>query len=125
MSNNSSGLFKVNVSFTMQDGSPLKAGHWTVKARDKDPLIDGTLATAELDNTGSAGMLISVSDISSLDSLGERTPDLYFVLYRDDNKIMTTDVIENVDFEKADPITGRATGSTTQSFGPYRVNTDD
>ncbi|MBE9549811.1 MAG: hypothetical protein IMF09_10440, partial [Proteobacteria bacterium] len=84
-----------------------------------------TLAEARLEKDGSAGMLISVSDISSLDSPAERTPDLYFVLYRDGKKVLTTEVIENVDFESIDPVTGRATGSTTQTFGPYKVATDD
>jgi len=125
MSNNSSGLFRVIVSFTQQDGTPLPTGQWTVKVKDQDPLLDATLAEARLEKDGGAGLLISVSDISSLDSPGERTPDLYFVLYRDGKKVLTTEVIENVDFESIDPVTGRATGSTTQSFGPYKVAADD
>lgn len=125
MSNNSSGLFRVIVSFIAEDGAPLAAAQWAVKVKDRDPLLDATLAEARLENDGSAGMLISVSDISSLDSPAERTPDLYFVLYRDGKKVLTTEVIENVDFESIDPVTGRATGSTTQTFGPYKVADDD
>ncbi|MBE9549739.1 MAG: hypothetical protein IMF09_10070 [Proteobacteria bacterium] len=125
MSNNSSGLFRVIVSFIAEDGAPLAAAQWAVKVKDRDPLLDATLAEARLENDGSAGMLISVSDISSLDSPAERTPDLYFVLYRDGKKVLTTEVIENVDFESIDPVTGRATGSTTQTFGPYKVAADD
>lgn len=125
MSNNSSGLFRVLVSFTAADGSALAAGNWTVKVKDQDPLLDATLAEARLEADGSAGMLISVSDISSLDSPSERTPDLYFVLYHDGSKVLTTEVIKNVDFESIDPVTGRATGSTTKSFGPYKVAADD
>ncbi|MCF6226330.1 MAG: hypothetical protein L3J22_08530 [Xanthomonadales bacterium] len=121
MSNNSSGLFRVIVSFTGPDGSSLATGRWTVKVKDQDPLLDATLAEGLLEKDGSVGMLISVSDISSLDSPGERTPDLYFVLYRDGKKVLTTEVLKNVEFEKLDPVTGRATGSTTQSFGPFVV----
>ncbi|MCF6262436.1 MAG: hypothetical protein L3J24_02465 [Xanthomonadales bacterium] len=125
MSNNSSGLFRVIVSFTGADGSALSSGRWTVKVKDQDPLRDATLAEGLLEKDGSAGLLISVSDISSLDSPGERTPDLYFILYRDGKKVLTTEVHKNVEFEKVDPITGRATGSTTQSFGPYVVTDND
>ncbi len=122
MSNASSGLFKIIVSFTDTDGNPLDDGSWKVKARDKDPLFDGNLGEAKLDTNGSAGILISVSDISSIDSPGERTPDIYFVLYQNGKKVLTTEVVENVDFESIDPVTGRATGSTTQTFGPYTVS---
>ena len=121
MSNGSSGLFRVIVSFTDTEGKPLGDGSWSVKVRDKDPLFDGKLGEAKLDANGSAGILISVADISSLDSPGERTPDIYFVLYQNGKKILTTAVTENVNFESIDPVTGRATTSMTQTFGPYKV----
>ncbi len=121
MSNGSSGLFRLIVSFTNTNGSPLSDGSWSVKVRDKDPLFDGNLGEAKLDVNGSAGIFISVADISSIDSPGERTPDIYFILYQNGNKMLTTDVVKNVDFEIADPVTGRATGSMTKEFGPYVV----
>ncbi len=123
MSNTSSGLFKVLVSFTNLEGNPLTGSSWRVKVRDQDPLFDGTLGEARLDENGGAGILISVADISSLDSPGERTPDLYFVLYHQGKKFFTSGVTENVDFEQINPATQRATANTTQSFGPYKVDT--
>ena len=64
-----------------------------------------------------------MADIYSVDSFGERTPDLYFVVEKDGREVYRTDVFREVDFEGDDPVTGRKKG-LTQSFGPFRVQED-
>ena len=117
----SSGLFKVNVSFRSSDGHPLGQAY-TVTVRDEDPLFDGTLGEAALDAEGRASIMISVADISSVDSPAERKPDLYFVLEKDGEEVFRSDVIDDVDFEKFDETTGEL-DDLTRTFGPYTVDT--
>ena len=119
----SSGLFKVIVSFQDQSGAPLSGGDWSVRVYDDDPLFDEYLGEAKLNQQGEAGLMITVADIVSIDSLGERTPDLYFVLYHRGKKIFKSAVFDNVEFESTDPVTGES-DLLTQSFGPIRVHVD-
>lgn len=122
MSDATSGLFKAIVQFTNGDGMPLTGPGWEVAAYDEDPLRDQCLGRAALDDRGRAHFLFSVSDIKSLDSPGERTPDLYFVLTYKGNEIYRSEVIDDVDFEAMNRVSGE-TASVTRIFGPYAVDT--
>ena len=84
-----------------------------------------TLHYASLNMTDPRGaqFRIAAADILSFDSVGETTPDLYFVVRKDGDEIFRSDVFDDVDFEIDDPVTGRPKG-LTRKFGPFRV-TDD
>lgn len=116
----SSGLFNVIVAFEDSNGNPLTGPEYSVRLYDKDRFFDDKLGKARLDPGGRVSFLINVADIKSIDSLDERTPDLYFVLEKDETEIFRSEVFENVNFEIENPVTGRADG-LTKSFGPFRV----
>lgn len=116
----SSGIFKVNASFQNSDGKPLTGEQYSVGLLDEDRFFDDKLGVSELDENGVAEFVIYVADILSIDSSGERKPDLYFVVRKDGDEIFRSDVIPEVDFEVHDPVTKRPKG-LTKSFGPYRV----
>ena len=60
------------------------------------------------------------ADILSFDSMGERTPDLYFVVRKHGKEVFRSEVVAEVDFEVDDPVTGRPKG-LTKKFGPFEV----
>ena len=55
-----------------------------------------------------------------IDSIGERTPDIYFVVRKGGKKVFTSEVFNEVDFDAKDPVTGRRKG-LTKEFGPFVV----
>jgi hypothetical protein len=124
MNGKTSGLFCAIVKFEDSMGNPLSGDGWSVDARDQDMFLDDCLGSSGLDENGKARILISVADIMSPDSVGERTPDLYFTLYRNEREIFRSEVIEDVDFESLDPVSGDPV-KITREFGPYRVDTRD
>jgi len=113
-------LFKVIARFEDADGKSLQGSGYRVTVRDQDRFLDDKLGESELDEQGEADFLISVADIMSFDSLGERTPDIYFVVTLDGEEIFRSEVFPEVDFEAVNEVTGR-TDSLTQTFGPFRV----
>ena len=113
-------IFKVIASFEDAGGRPLTGREYMVKLRDKDPFFDDKLGASSLNPKGEAEFLVFAADIASIDSPGERTPDLYFVVTKDDREIFRSEVFENVQLEEVDAVTGRR-DSLTRSFGPFRV----
>jgi hypothetical protein len=124
MNGKTSGLFCAIVRFEDPAGNPLTGTGWRVDVMDRDALRDNCLGSAEPDENGEACILLAVADIKSLDSPGERTPDLYFTLYRDDREVLRTGVVKDVDFESLDPVSGDPV-RITRRFGPYRVDMQD
>jgi hypothetical protein len=118
----SSGIFRVIGKFTDEGGEPLTGGDYEVALRDKDKYFDDKLGTAALSPDGEAEFLFSAADILSIDSAGETTPDLYFVVRKNGKEIFRSEVFAEVDFEGKDPVTGRAKG-LTKAFGPFQVST--
>ena len=116
----SSGIFKVIVEFTAADGSPLSGDNYSVTLLDEDRFFDDKLGKAGLNADGVADFLVSAADILSFDSAGERTPDLYFVVRKDGDEVFRSEVFNEVDFEVADPVTGRPKG-LTKKFGPFQL----
>ena len=117
----SSGIFKVIGKFTDEDGYPLTGGDYEVALLDEDKYFDDKLQTG-LTPDGEAEFLITIADILSIDSAGETTPDLYFVVRKNGKEVFRSDVFEEVDFEANDPVTGRPKG-LTRAFGPFQVAT--
>ena len=115
-----SEIFKVIAEFADADGNPLSGNNYSVTLMDEDRYFDDKLGKAKLNAGGAAEFLISVADILSFDSAGERTPDLYFVVRKDGKKVFRSDVFDDVDFDAVDPVTGRSK-SSTRKFGPFRL----
>ena len=119
----SAGVYKVVAEFTDINGVPFYGEGYSVALLDKDRYFDDRLAEAELNAAGVAEFLVAAADVLSFDSLGERTPDLYFVVRKDGDEIFRSEVFDDVDFEIDDPVTGRPKG-LTRKFGPFRVSDD-
>ena len=121
MDEKSSGLFLAIVRFTDTQGIALSGGHWTVEAWDADPLKDDHLGRSTLDEHGEGRIIIAVADVISIDSPGERNPDLYFVLKHHGREVYRTPVQFDVNFEELNPVTGLA-DRLTQDFGTIQVH---
>ena len=121
MSGKTSGLYCAIVRFENHKGEALAGSNWKVAIRDEDPLADDELGSAVLDERGAAQILISASDVLSLDSPGERDPDLYFVLFHFGREVFRSQVMPDVDFESLDPVSGEPS-RITQDFGTIQVN---
>jgi len=113
-------IFKVIASFQNSDGKPLTGSEYSVTLMDEDRFFDDKLGGSALDGEGNADFIIFTADILSLDSRGERTPDIYFIVKKDGKEFFRTDVISDVSFDTIDSVTGRA-NSITQRFGPFRL----
>lgn len=116
----SSGLYKVIAEFKDAGGSPLCGDNYSVALLDEDRYFDDKLGESGLSDDGVAEFLVSVADILSFDSAGERTPDLYFVVRKDGDEVFRSEVFNEVDFEAVDPVTGRSKG-LTKKFGPFQL----
>jgi hypothetical protein len=114
-------VFRVIGSFEDANGEPLTGADYTVRLLDKDRFFDDKLGASSLDVNGMAEFLVFPADIVSIDSPGERTPDLYFVVSKGDREIFRSEVFPNVNFDQPDPVTGRP-DALTRSFGPFRVS---
>jgi len=95
-------LFKVIASFQDANGKPVTGMEYAVRLLDKDRFIDDKLGASALDANGVAEFLFSVADVFSMDSPDERTPDIYFVVTRDDQEIFRSEVFSEVTFDKID-----------------------
>ena len=113
-------LFKVIARFENAEGQPFFGSEYKVTLLDKDRLFDDKLGSVSLSEDGIAEFVFSVSEIFSIDSPGERTPDLYFLITEHGNEVFRSELIPGVDFDATDPVTGRQ-DNVTREFGPYRV----
>lgn len=113
-------LFKVIAKFENAEGRPFYGSEYKVSLLDQDRLLDDKLGSTSLRSDGTAEFLFSASDILSIDSMGERKPDLYFLITEHGNEVFRSDIIPEVDFDATNPVTGRQ-DSLTREFGPFRV----
>ncbi|MBT8068254.1 MAG: hypothetical protein KJO09_13510 [Gammaproteobacteria bacterium] len=113
-------LFKVIARFEDAEGRPFFGSEYKVALLDKDRLFDDKLGSTALNKDGTAEFVFSVADVFSIDSPGERTPDIYFVITESNNEVFRSEIFPEVNFDAADPVTGRA-DHATREFGPFRV----
>ena len=113
-------LFKVIAKFENTEGRPFFGSEYEVKLLDKDRLFDDKLGSTSLSEDGTAEFLFSVTEVLSIDSPGERTPDIYFVITEHGNEVFRSEVFPEVNFDTVNPVTGRQ-DSLTKEFGPFRV----
>ena len=120
MSGKTSGMFCAIAIFVNESGNSFNMSSLTASISDQDVLVDDCLGTAKVDHEGRATFMVAAADIMSLDSPGEREPDLYFKLFKDGDEIFRSKVSRNVDFESLDPVSGDPV-QITQEFGPFAV----
>ena len=113
-------LFKVIARFENAEGQPFFGSEYKVTLLDKDRLLDDKLGSVSLSDDGTAEFLFSAADILSIDSVGERKPDLYFVISENGNDVFRSEIFPEVDFDATDPVTGLQ-DNVTREFGPFRV----
>lgn len=113
-------LFRVIARFENAEGRPFFGSEYEVSLLDKDRLFDDKLGTSPISEDGTAEFVFSAADILSVDSVGERTPDIYFVIIENGNEVFRSEVFPEVDFDEPDPVTGRK-DNLTREFGPFRV----
>ena len=113
-------LFRVIARFENAEGRPFFGSEYEVSLLDKDRVFDDKLGAASISEDGTAEFTFSAADIVSVDSMGERTPDIYFVIKENGNEVWRSEVFDEVDFDATDPVTGRR-DNLTREFGPFRV----
>lgn len=113
-------LFKVIASFENAEGQPFYGSEYRVTLLDRDRVLDDKLGSSSISEDGTAEFLFSTADVFSIDSPGERTPDIYFVITENGNEVFRSEVFSEVDFDTTDPVTGRH-DVVTRAFGPFRV----
>lgn len=113
-------LFKVIARFENAEGRPFTGSAYKVALFDQDRVLDDKLGSATISEDGTAEFLFSAADILSIDSIGERKPDLYFVITESGNEVFRSEVFPEVDFDATDPVTKRQ-DNVTREFGPFRV----
>jgi hypothetical protein len=113
-------LFKVIARFEDAEGRPFFGSEYKVTLLDKDRLFDDKLGSTSLNKDGTAEFLFSAADILSIDSMDERTPDIYFLITENDNEVFRSEIFPDVNFDMADPVTGQQ-DDATREFGPFRV----
>ena len=113
-------LFKVIARFENAEGRPFFGSAYKVSLLDQDRLFDDKLGSTSLNEDGTAEFLFSAADILSIDSMDERTPDIYFVITENGNEVFRSEVFPDVDFDTTNQVTGRQQ-SLTREFGPFRV----
>jgi hypothetical protein len=113
-------IFKVIARFENAEGLPFTGSAYKVTLLDKDRLLDDKLGSTTLSKDGTAEFLFSAADILSIDSVGERTPDLYFVISENGNEVFRSEMFPEVNFDATNPVTGRL-DNVTREFGPFRV----
>jgi hypothetical protein len=113
-------LFKVIARFENAEGRPFTGSAYKVTLLDQDRLVDDKLGSTTLNEDGTAEFLFSAADILSIDSIGERKPDLYFVISENGNEVFRSEVFPEVDFDATDAVTNRK-DKLTRKFGPFRV----
>ena len=113
-------LFRVIARFENAEGRPFYGSEYEVSLLDQDRLFDDKLGATSINEDGTAEFLFSAADILSVDSIGERTPDIYFVITENGNEVFRSEVFPEVDFDATNPVTGRK-DNLTREFGPFRV----
>ena len=113
-------IFKVIARFENAEGQPFFGSAYKVTLLDQDRLLDDKLGSTTLSEDGTAEFLFTAADILSIDSIGERKPDLYFVISENGNEVFRSEIFPEVDFDAPDPVTSRP-DDVTREFGPFRV----
>jgi len=91
---------------------------------DRDPVSDEFLAESRLSADGEAEWLFSLSAAGSLDSPGERRPDIYVELEKAGAVFFQTPVKFNMDFDTRDPVSGESRGQT-RFLGVFHVDSPE
>ena len=111
-------LFKLIARFT-KDGRPLTGIGYRVQFVDKDLLRDDLLGESPLGPDGRAEAVCAGVSALSLDSPGERRPDVACVLYLNDAVVYRGETARDVDLDRRGGPAGEA--SLTIDLGTFDV----
>ena len=90
-------LIKITATFIDSNtNQPMTGEEYSVKLFDEDPLLDDFLGKGTLDKNGKTEIIFNLSKIDSIDSPGEKKPDLYLILYKNDDPKFRSKVFRNV-----------------------------
>lgn len=98
---------------------PLSGDQYLVKVYDSDILEDDYLGESKLTD-GGISVSFDIAKVQSADSPGEEKPDIYFVLYENDQVKFQSGVFDDVELLKDDPVTGDRVG-LAKDFGIFRI----
>lgn len=90
-------LLHVHARFLRHSGDPVHGNHYHVRLYDQDITEDDFLSEEQPDKEGKVHFTINPAQYKSIDSPGEKKPDLYMVLYHDGKEIFRTPVIQDID----------------------------
>ncbi len=76
---------------------PFTGNGYEMRLYDKDLLVDDSLGRCKLNARGQAKISFDLEDIKSFDSPFQTSPNLYFILYHNNQKIYKSDVTKNID----------------------------
>ena len=111
-------MFKLIARFT-KNGQPLTGPGYLVRFLDRDLVKDDLLGESPLGSDGEAGAVCAGASALSLDSPGERRPDVYCVLYLHDTMVYRGETTRNVDFDA--PRGPAAQAATTIDLGTFDI----
>lgn len=90
----------VNVSIKITDINGLPQSNCKIKLYDKDLLSDDFLGEGTTNSAGEVKITFDPNDAASWDSPDEEEPDLYFVVFRDGEKVYKSKTMQDVDLFK-------------------------
>lgn len=83
-------------------GEPFTGMAVHVKLYDQDIVSDDYLGGIILDAEGKGSIVVTPDKYRSLDSPFERYPDVYFKVFKGDEEVFKSHVIQDIDVEKAE-----------------------
>jgi len=94
-------VITISAKFIAKDNAkPLNGDAYSVKLYDKDIFDDDFLGSGTLNEEGQTEIKFGFSSISSFDSPGEKKPDLYFILFKDNDILLKSKPFEDLDLSK-------------------------
>lgn len=85
---------------------PLGGSSYRFKLYDQDPIADDTLGECKLNSRGEVKLSFHLDRAKSLDSPAETKPDLYFILFHNDEQIYESRVLKDMDLKKHGELSG-------------------
>lgn len=95
-------IVNVHLQLITKDGKPLDQMAIHVKLYDSDIFKDDYLGNMILNEQGKGVIRITRSDFDSLDSPGEKFPDIYFEVFKGDELIFKSKIFQNLRIEESD-----------------------
>lgn len=102
-----------------ESGQPIASDGTVVKLYDKDIITDDFLGECKVNEDGIIQISFHRSDFSTSDSLGEKHPDLYFLVFKYGAQLYKSKVMHN--FNLDDPIHLNTQEGTVVDLGTFKI----